>query len=401
MTIYWRRTIAGTAAALAVAVTLVYAFWPRPVPVDMATVERGDLTVHIDAEGETRVRDVYVVSAPIAGRMLRIERKAGDVVTAGKTLLARIQPSAPTFLDARSRRQAEAEVKAAEAAMLLARAERDRAAAELDYADAELERARALSSRGNISASNLDRAEMEVKTRRAALATAGAQLEVRRFELETARAALIEPAARLDEIGTCCVDLPAPIDGSVLRILTESEGVVQAGTPLVEIGDPRDLEIVVDLLSSDAVKVAPGAAVLIGGWGGGQDLKGTVRRVEPFGFTKTSALGIDEQRVNVIIDFDGDPEQRAKLGHGFRVDTRIEIWRGEGLLTLPVSALFREGDTWAVFAVRDARAVLTPVDIGQRNGRRAEVLNGLQAGDRVILHPSDRIDDGIAVEARP
>jgi HlyD family secretion protein len=141
--------------------------------------------------------------------------------------------------------------------------------------------------------------------------------------------------------------------------------------------------------------------VLIGGWGGGQDLKGTVRRVEPFGFTKTSALGIDEQRVNVIIDFDGDPEQRAKLGHGFRVDTRIEIWRGEGLLTLPVSALFREGDTWAVFAVRDARAVLTPVDIGQRNGRRAEVLNGLQAGDRVILHPSDRIDDGIAVEARP
>ena len=387
---------------VALAGGFTYAFWPQPVPVDMAIIERGDMLVTIDGDGQTRVREIYVVSAPIPGRVLRIDIHAGDEVTAGKTLLATIRPTDPTFLDRRARLQAESTVKAAEAAFALARAERARVQAELDFARAELGRARKLAARGNLSQRDLDRAVLHERTAVAALAQSKAALSMRSYELETAQAALIQPGAdgAPAEGATCCVDVLAPVDGKVLRVLHESEAVVAAGMPLLELGNPADLEVVVDLLSGDAVRVATGAVVAIEDWGGGNALVGQVRRIEPSGFTKVSALGIEEQRVNVIVDFTESREHWLKLGHGYRVEARIEEWRGAGLLKLPLGALFRDGDDWAVFAVVDGRAVLRRISIGHRNGREAEILDGLGEGDVVVLHPGDRISEGVRIAQR-
>ena len=402
-----RRGLGMAAIAAVVASGLAYGFWPRPEPVDFATVERGLLRVTVDDEGKTRVKEAYVVSAPVGGRLLRIERHVGDEVKAGETVVATIQPRAPAFLDVRSRAQAEAAVRAAEAAKSLAEAEVERVQAALDFALADLERTRTLAARATASRRALDRAELEVKTERAALATAGAGLRVKQFELETARAALIDPAIGAGAAGgaqpsaPCCVDVVAPVDGRVLELLQESETVVEAGQKLVEIGDPRELEIIADLLSSDAVRVAEGAAVMVEEWGGGKTLAGVVRRIEPTGFTKVSALGIDEQRVNVIIDLLDPAEQWRQLGHGYRVEVRIVVWEDPEALILPSGALFREGDRWAVFAEKDRRARLRLVEIGRGNGLQAELLEGLVEGDRVVLHPSDRIADGSRVSARP
>jgi HlyD family secretion protein len=399
----WRRRLITAVVGALFAASLVYAFWPQPVAVDLGAVTRGPLRVTVDDEGRTRVREVYVVSAPLAGRVLRIDSHVGDPVTAGDTVLATIEPNDPTFLDRRSQTEAEAAVKAAEAAKTLAAAELMRTRAELEYANAELKRARTLATRGNISQSSLDRAELEHKTRRAGVASAEAALKVRTFELETARARLIVPGG--DRVGrespACCVQVRAPESGRVLRVLHESAGVVLAGTPLLEIGDPRDLEIVVDLLSTDAVKIAEGAQVIVEDWGGGAILAGRVRRVEPYGFTKVSALGIEEQRVNVIIDFADPPEKWRPLGHGYRVETRIVVWHGADVLGLPLSALFRDGDAWAVFVSADGIARLRRVAIGHRNSRRAEAVDGIQEGERVVLHPSDRVEDGTRIVPRP
>jgi HlyD family secretion protein len=273
----------------------------------------------------------------------------------------------------------------------------------LEFAEAELARARQLAERGNISASALDRAELQVRTARAAVASAQAELDVRTYQLETARARLITPREDgvASEADRCCVPVRAPVNGRILRVLHESEGVVTAGTPLVEIGDPQDLEVVVELLSSDAVRVSDGAKVAIEAWGGGATLEGRVRRVEPYGFTKISALGIEEQRVNVIIDFVGDPEGWQRLGHGFRVEVRIVVWQADDVISVPLGVLFRRGESWAVFVSDDGRARLREVTIGQRNGRVAQVLEGLEVGERIILHPSDKVEDGTRIEARP
>lgn len=402
------RTIAGLVLAGIVVIALVFAFMPQPVPADMARIERGPLAVTVDEEGQTRVRDVYTVSAPVAGRVLRIEAEAGDPVTEDVTVVATIQPTDPSFLDARSRTQAEAAAKAAEAARTLADADVDRAQAELDFARSELERARRLAERGNVSQATLDRARLDMRTRAARLEEAKAALRMREFELENARALLIQPGEEPDAEGAgdgsggagCCVPVRSPVTGRVLRVIQESEGVVAAGAPLIEVGDPTDLEIVTDLLSEDAVRVSEGDEVAIEDWGGEQVLSGVVRRVEPFGFTKVSALGIEEQRVNVIIDFAGDAAARAELGHGFRLDTRIFVWRAEDVLKVPVSALFRHGGDWAVFRVVDGEAVLTPIGIGRRNPLEAQVTEGLEEGDRVVVHPSDRVVDGVSVTPR-
>lgn len=380
---------------------LVYAFRPQPVPVDLAVIERGELTVTIDGDGQTRVREVYVVSAPVPGRVLRIERHVGDAVVANETLLATIQPGDPTFLDRRAQAQAEAAIKAAEAAFALAEAEQARALAELDFARAELNRAEQLAKRGNVSQRDLDRAKLELRTRNAALSTAKASIEMRRFELETARAALIQPGEEGGEGDrqACCVEVYSPVDGRILRVIHESEGVVAAGAWLVELGDPHDLEIVVDLLSGDAVRIREGAEVTIEDWGG-VSLAGRVRRVEPYAFTKVSALGIEEQRVNVIVDFTDPQEKWQGLGHGYRVDAHILDWRGEDVLKLPLGALFRDGDSWAVFVAEDGVAKLRHIEIDHGNGREAEVLDGLAEGATVILHPGDRIFDGVRVLSR-
>jgi HlyD family secretion protein len=333
--------------------------------------------------------------------MLRIEAEAGDEVIANETVIAEIEPVDPTFLDFRSEAQAQAAIRAAESARTLAQAEVDQAAAELEFARAEVERARELIVDNTISRRELDDAERNHKTAKAAYATTLAGLQVRNFELERARAELLSPAEVRLKRGDCeCVPISAPVDGRVLRVLQESEGVVPAGEPLLEIGDPADLEIVVDLLSADAVRVAAGQRVVIEGWGGETPVAGRVRRVEPFGFTKISALGIEEQRVNVIIDFTSPREQWQRLGHGYQVDLRIVLWEGVDVVKLPLTALFRDGDQWAVFVESGGRAQHRHVEIGRRNGLEAEITGGLEVGERVIMHPSDKVIDGIRVTGR-
>jgi len=396
-----RRILWYALLATALVAGLVYAFLPQPVSVDLAVVERGDVRVTIDGEGKTRVREVYVVSAPITGRVLRSEQHVGDDVVANETLLAEIQPEDPTFLDRRARAQREAEAKAAQAAYALAQADQARAVAELEFARSELKRSEELAKRGNVSQRQLDQAKLDYRSAKAALDTANATVEMRQFQLETARAALIQPSG-LDtdpRESSCCVKVYAPVTGRVLRLLHESEGVVTVGTPLIEIGNPADLEVVVDLLSSDAVRVRDGADVTIVDWGG-TSLSGRVRRVEPFAYTKVSALGIEEQRANVIIDFTEPWEKWERLGHGYRVDAYILDWEGKDVLRLPMGALFRDGDAWAVFVDEDGIARLRHVEIGHNNGRWAEVLGGLAEGTRVVLHPGDRVYGGVAIEPR-
>ncbi|HSH41112.1 MAG TPA: HlyD family efflux transporter periplasmic adaptor subunit [Arenicellales bacterium] len=396
-----RRLIFWTPFALLLIAGLAWLFRPQPVPVDLLTVERGPMRVTVDEDGETRIRDVFVVSAPIGGVKRRITHRVGDEVTANDTVITSIVPTDPAFLDPRSERQAEATVKAAEAALEFARADVRRAEAEFAYARSELERARRLARSGNISESALDRAEREMRTRQAALEEAQAQLGIREFELERARAALVPPsAAREQREGCDCVNVYSPVDGRILRILAESESVVPAGAELVEVGDPGNLEVVVDLLSSDAVQVEPGQEVIIEDWGGERPITGVVRRIEPYGFTRVSALGIEEQRVNVIVDIVAPREQWQSLGHGYRVEARIVLWESPEVLKVPLSALFRQGDEWAVFKVENGTVGTRIVEIGRDDGIEAEVLSGLNEGDRIVRHPSGRVRDGSTVVQR-
>jgi HlyD family secretion protein len=382
---------------------LVYAFWPQPVPVDLGDVSRGPLEVTVNEEGETQVKDVYLVSAPLGGRLLRIDNEVGDWVEAGQTVLASIQPADPAFLDIRSQSEKEALVRAAEAARVLAGAEVERARAELNFAQSDFDRADRLYERGTVSKRAQESAELEVKTRAAALTSAEAALRVKAFELETARASLISPTGPHSEWDgssqSCCVKVRAPVSGRILRVIQESESVILSGAPLLEIGDPRALEIVVDLLSADAVRVEEGASVWIEGWGG-ELLKGRVRRVEPYGFTKVSALGIEEQRVNVLIDFEDPPEAWRRLGHGYRVEVRIVIWSAEDVLRVPIAALFRDGNDWQIFLLSDGAAERRSILLGHYNNLAAEVRDGLREGDQVVLYPSDRVSEGTRIISR-
>jgi len=401
MTAAQRRLALWGALALLLVVGLVYAFWPRPVPVDLATVERGPLAVTVDEEGQTRVRDVHVLSAPVAGRMRRIEADAGDEVIAGETIVAQIEPIDPTLLDVRSESEAQAAVRAASAARDTAAAEVQRAEANLAFAQKELARQQNLMERGAVSQRDLDAANREYRTSRAVLETARAAFQERIFELDRAQARLVSPIETRERGGECaCIPLRAPVSGRVLRVIRESEGPVQAGDPLLEIGDPSQLEVVVDLLSADAVKVEPGARAILEEWGGGEPLEARVRRVEPYGFTKISALGIEEQRVNVILDFAEPREKWRALGHGYQAEVRIVLWEGEDVLKLPLSALFRDGERWAVFAAGNGVARLRHVERGRHNGLEAQIVAGLEAGEKIVLYPSNRVADGVRVVAR-
>jgi HlyD family secretion protein len=390
--------------AVVVMVLLFLVVRTEPISVDTAAVTKGKMRETILEEGRTRVKEIYTVSAPVTGRFLRIDSHAGDAVTAGQTVVATIEPADPSILDIRTQAQAEANVKAAEAALALAEAEQGSARAELDFASAELRRVQALADRGTTSRAEVDRKELAYRTAQSRIKTAEASVRVRAFELETARAVLLRPrtGGDLDGESDSPVSIPvrAPESGRVLRILEESEKVVSVGTPLIEIGDAADLEILVELLSTDAVKVKEGASVDITGWGGGQVLSGKVRRVEPFGFTKISALGVEEQRVNVVIDLVGPKDQRGGLGHGYRVDTEIVIWEAQDVLQVPLGALFRQAGKWSTFVFANGRATIRAVEVGHLSRDTAEILNGLADGDRVILHPSDTISDGVAVAER-
>jgi HlyD family secretion protein len=396
-----RRATFWAVIGAAVSAGLAFSFWPQPVSVDLATLTRGDMTVTVDEEGETRVRDVYVISSPVAGRALRIDAEVGDRVSAGTTVVARIEPNQPTFLDPRSLIQARAEIRAAESAHQLAAAEVVQAEAELEFAVTDLERKQQLARRDAIPHRELDDAERIHKIRRAALDTARAALRMRDSELARSRALLVSPADTVESGEECdCVTLRSPIDGVVLRVVHKSEGVVAAAQPLVEVGDPARLEIVADFLSADAVQIRTGLDVIIDEWGGDQPLGGIVRRIEPTAETRVSALGIEEQRVDVIVDLVDPPSAVSALGHGFRVEVRVVLWRGSGVLRLPLSAAFRNGGGWAVYVEDGGRARVRPVSLGHRDGFVAEVLDGLEAGERVVLHPSDRLSDGVRVTQR-
>ncbi|MCP2680624.1 HlyD family efflux transporter periplasmic adaptor subunit [Maricaulaceae bacterium NA33B04] len=391
------RTIFWAAAGIVLVLAIGWSFMPRPVPADFAQVQRGTLVVTVQDEGYTRVREVYTVSAPVGGRLLRVEAEPGDPVAIGETL-ANILPSDPAFLDARSQGEAEAAQQAAEALLGFANAEVAQAEAQVEYARTEMRRVSTLAERGTVSQGAVDRARLELRSAEAALSTARANVRARTAERDAAAARLMEPGD--DGFARGVVNLTSPIDGRVLRRLQESETVLQPGEPVLELGDPRDLEIVAELLSTDAVRIVEGANATIEAWGGEGVLNARVRRIEPTGFLKISALGVEEQRVNVILDLTDPPESWASLGHGFRVEPRIEVWRGEDEIIAPIAALFRTTEGWACFVTQGGRAELRRVELGRSNGIDAQILSGLDAGETLVLYPSDRISDGAQVRAR-
>ncbi|HEY4233087.1 MAG TPA: HlyD family efflux transporter periplasmic adaptor subunit [Lacipirellulaceae bacterium] len=417
---------------------LGYAFFPEPAEVDLGTIERGTVRVTVDEDGKTRIHEKYVVSAPLVGRLLRINMDAGDPVIASKTLLATIEPRDPDLLDARAVAQAEARVKGAEASLKKIEPELEMVRAAQAYAEAEVTRARKASSGDAISRAELENAEMLFRQKSEELRSTRIAEDIARFELEQAEAALLRTRPHADEMPLPAVSTAAanpssddlapadpvppeptdggkftsngnggwnftifsPITGRVLRVLQESAAVVSAGTPLVELGDPADLEAVIEVLSRDAVKIHPGAQVFLEHWGGVKPLNGRVRVVEPSGFTKISTLGVEEQRVNVIVDLTDPPEARTTLGDCFRVEARIVIDEAKDVLKVPTSALYRVGERSAVFRVVDHKAHQQLVTLGRQNGLEAEVVEGLAEGDQVVLHPSDQVEDGKSVRQR-
>jgi HlyD family secretion protein len=369
------------------------ALWPSAVAVDVAAVSRGPLVVTVDEEGRTRVRDRFVVTAPVAGRVLRIELDPGDRVARGD-VLARLQPESPPLLDARTRAEAAAAVTSAEATLGHARAEEQRAHAAWAQAQRELARTRRLTSAGVTTAQDLDAREADALVAGEAVNAAAFAVRAASAEVERAKARV---ATSVSASGAA-VAVRAPVNGVVLQRLRESESVVPAGEPLIAIGDPGQIEIVTDLLSTDAVRVKPGARATIEQWGGEPALAAIVRRIEPAGFTKVSALGVEEQRVNVVLDFvDADDEADALLGDAYRVETRIVLWEAPNVLKVPTNALFRDNTQWAVYVVSGGRARLTLVEIGHQTAQEAEVMNGLTESSMVIVHPGDLVRDGTRI----
>ena len=391
-----KRIVRIALVVLALGAILVWAFLPSPVQADFATVQRGVLQVTVEDEGQTRVRDRYVVSAPVPGRMERIELEPGDAVIAKKTIVARFAPTDPSLLDVRTRAELEARARAVDSAVGTARAERERLQNELKFAQSELRRARELVSAGAIATRELEDMERRVATLERGIESADFAVRTAIHQVEVARASLLQTRAG----SSATIPLYSPVSGVVLRRLQESTRAVQMGEPLLEIGDLQDLEIVADFLSSAAVNVKEGHAVLIDQWGGDRPLRGRVRRVEPSGFTKISALGVEEQRVNILIDFDEPREVRERLGDGFRVEARIIIWSKDNVLKVPTSSLFRQGTQWAVYQVAGGRAQLQIVEVGQRSGLEAEVLSGVAEGDQIVVYPSDAIRPGVKLARR-
>ncbi len=385
------------AVAVAVVAMIVVAWLPKPTPVDVAEVVRGPMQVTVDEDGRARVKDRYTVSAPISGRVARIELDAGDSVEQG-VVVARIVPLDPPLLDERSREGAKARVAAASAASRQTRAQIERAEAALRFAEEEEAKMRKLVASGALPPRDLDRAELEARAAAAELESLKFGAQVAAHEVRMAQAAL----GRLTPGATAPgeqFEVPAPVSGRILEVIQESEGVVQAGAPLLEIGDPSALEIVADVLTRDAVDIRPGARAIVDRWGG-PPLDARVRLVEPSAFTRVSALGVEEQRVNVVMDLDTPRERWESLGDGYRVETHTVVWSSEDAVQVPTSAAFRHGDGWAVYTAQDGVARLTPVEIGRRTGQRVQITAGLEPPARVIVHPSDRIADGVQVAPR-
>lgn len=384
-------------AVLVLAGLLAWAFRPQPIRVEAAEVRTGLFERVVEDDGKTRVRDRYVVSAPLSGRLARVQLKAGDTVKAG-AVVAVLWPSAPTMIDARSHRELNERVGAASAAVDQNRANVAREEAALEKARIDLARLKKLQGEGFLSPSALDQAELAVRVQAKSLEAARFALEGATHDLAQARAALMRAqegaAVRRPESSW---SITSPVDGRVLRVLQESEAAVTIGTPLVEVANAEDLEVVVDVLSTEATQIAAGAPVRIDA-GSGRVLPGRVRRVEPAAFTKVSALGVEEQRVNVVIDFDGTAASLQGLGDGYRVDVRIVLVARADVTVVPVAALFRRDADWAAFVLDGDRARVKTLRIGGRNTQEAWVEEGLAPGDRVVVYPSDSLRDGSLIQ---
>lgn len=396
-----RRRIVGRAVGGAVALLVVsliaLGFVPKPVPVTIGQAQKRALEVTVDEPGKTRIRSKYVVSAPVAGQLSRITLEAGDQVPAG-AVVARIAPLSPQLLDERTRAEASARVAVAQANLVRVQSTIGRAETSATFARNQAERMRKLRSQGGTSDQAFEQAEYQERAASEELASARLARRVAEGELLAARSALASVAG---EPGTGSeVQVVAPVAGQVLKVLQESEGVVQPGTPLLEIGDPAELEIVVDVLTTDAVRIAVGAEARIERWGGDHPLRARVERKQPSAFTTRSALGVEEQRAPIVLDLAEERARWQQLGDGYRVEARIRVSYLENALVIPASALFREEGQWVAFKVEAQHARRHKLTIGARNPDWAEVKSGLFAGDRVILYPSDQVVDGVEISAQ-
>jgi HlyD family secretion protein len=390
-----RKLVIGVALVVLLAIV---AAWPASVPVDVARVERGRLEVTVDDEGETRVRERFVISAPVPGRVLRIDLEPGDKVEHGRTLLATFLSGASAPLDARTRAEAQAALDAARAALGRAKADETRLHAALERTNAELTRIQALAKEQLVSRDELEGREADVRL--ASEAARAARFAAREAEHNVAMAGARAQSFGLAPGGAATITIKSPIDGVVLKRLRESESVVPAGEPLLELGDPQALEIVADFLSSDAVRIKEGNAVRIERWGGAKELNGRVRRVEPSGFMKISALGVEEQRVNVIINLVDPVAAWQRLGDGYRVEVSVLVWQAENVLKAPTSSLIRRGEGWSVFVVAGKKARPRAIEVGERNELQAEIRSGLSPGETVIVHPPDSLSAGSRITIR-
>ncbi len=400
-TFRWQKRLPWVGALL-LTVLIAVGLWPRAIPVESGTVQRAPLAVTVDEEGMTRVKNRYVLSAPVAGQLRRIDWKAGANIDAGQTVLAVLEPSGVDFLDARSQAQAEARVRAADAAREAAAAQRTRAAATARLSAAELERAKRLRATEVLSAQEYDVAQLRAETATQDLRAAEFTLKVAEFELQQAQALLIRgqpssPKPEQQAQGVAPLFLTSPVSGKILRVMQESARVVPAGFPLMEVGDPTDLEVRIEVLSRDGVAIRPAAKVILEQWGGSMPLLARVRLVEPSAFTKISALGVEEQRVYVIADFTDPVDVRPTLGDAFRVEARIVTWENGAALQAPSGALFQRGGTWQTFVIEGGRARLRTIQPGRSNGVATEIREGLQQDDRVIVYPGDKVQDGSRV----
>ena len=403
----WVNRIVVGVIGVSIASVLVWSFLPKPLPVDEGKSTRGALIVTVDEDGKTRVSERYVISAPLSGTLGRVALHAGDDIEAGATL-AEIVPAASPLLDDRSRAQLQARVLASEAAVKQAEATAERVKLGRTFSERELERVKSLVASGALAAQKLEEAELESKSRAKEAESANFAIRVARYELENARAAISrtdedsgdkKPGDKNPKNEKRFV-IRSPVKGKILHIMQENEGVVAAGTPLFEIGDPSAIEVIVDVLTTDAVQIKPGARVLVTRWGGTDDLEAKVKRVEPSAFTKISALGVEEQRVNIILGLEGPTTAYSPLGDGFRVESKIVVFETKEALKVPSAALFRVDGGWAVFVVEGGKAKTKKITLGRRTGTEAMVEEGLSEGETVILHPSDTIKDGVMVMPR-
>jgi len=399
MDLHWKRRLSWLVVLVIIAATLGYSFRPQPRLVDIAAATRGPMQVTVEQEGKTRVVDRFVVSAPVAGTACRVDLDVGDYVARQQPLVT-IKPLQSQALDPRSRAEAEARVAAAKAALSAAEQAAHSARADASFAAKELARLQPLAKQGHVGANEFDAAATNARRSKANMQSAEFAVDVARHELTAAQTTLKYTGADGQNASSDTVEVFAPVSGRVLKIQQECEGVVSAGQPLLEIGDTRSLEIETDVLSADAVRIQPGMIVRYDRWGGDEPLRGLVRRVEPVGFTKVSALGVEEQRVLVISDITSEAESWQTLGDGYRVESIFVLWEGQDILQIPASALFRFDDQWAVFVVEQGRAGRRVVSVGQRNGLFAQILDGLREGEEVITHPDDAIEDGVAVKRR-